>query len=324
VVVRTASGSEVARLAGVSQKTVSRVVNGEPHVSEDVRDRVLRAAEQLGYRPNSAARALLSGQTRRLGVVWYGSSLHGPAQGLVALEHAARARGYSVSLTATGPAGDIDAAVESLLAQGVDGVVVDEPVDDHPLLRTPAPVPVLTTGRETGHDWRPAIGDAVRHLLDLGHRTVHHVRGPADWWTARARERCWREALEEAGAPVPDVLEGDWSPASGHRAGLALLQDPAVTAVFCANDEMAVGLVHAWVGAGRRVPEDLSVVGLDDISSAAFQNPPLTTIRQDFQAAADAAVQRLVELIEGRASAEPLTPTAPVLVLRGSTAPPRH
>ncbi|WP_432561061.1 LacI family DNA-binding transcriptional regulator [Kineococcus sp. SYSU DK003] len=322
---RRPAGVEVARLAGVSQKTVSRVVNGEPHVSADVRDRVLRAAEELGYRPNPAARALLTGRNRRVGVVWSGRDLYGPAQGLVALEHAARARGYSISLTAAGPSGDVTAAVESLLAQGVDGVLIDEPVDDHPLLRHPAPVPVLTTGHGPdveGHDWVAAVGAAVRHLLGLGHRTVHHVGGPVDWWTSRDRARGWREALLDAGREVPEPLTGDWTAASGYRAGVRLLDDPTVTAVFCANDEMAIGLVRAWVEAGRRVPQDLSVVGLDDIPAAEFVNPPLTTIRQDFQLAADLALTRLVDRIEGRDAPPRPTRSVPSLVVRGSTAPP--
>ncbi|PRY15291.1 LacI family DNA-binding transcriptional regulator [Kineococcus rhizosphaerae] len=322
---RRPAGIEVARLAGVSQKTVSRVVNGEPNVSSEVRDRVLRVAEELGYRPNKAARALLTGRHQRLGVVWTGANLHGPTQTLVTVELAARARGYSVSVTSAGPSGDLSAAVDSLLAQGVDGILVDEPVDDHPLLASPPPLPVLTLGHDgdvDGSDWIAAVAAAVQHLLDLGHRTVHHVGGPVEWWTARDRTEGWRRALQHAGAVVPEPLTGDWSAASGHRAGRRLLTDPSVTAVFCANDEMALGVVRAWTEAGRRVPQDLSVVGVDDIPVAEFVNPPLTTLRQEFQLTADRAVSTLIDRIEGRAAAGDRLRAVPSLVVRASTAPP--
>lgn len=329
---RTPSGIEVARRAGVSQKTVSRVVNGEAYVSAGVREKVLAAMEELGYRPNLAARALTSGRNRRIGVVWLGSPLHGPSQALVALEHAARDLGYSVSLAAS-KGGDLAAAVESLLAQGVDGIVLDEPVDDHPLLARVTAVPVVSIGRvgtAPGADIEVASQDlaagaalATDHLLDLGHATVHHVAGPGDWWSARDRAQGWRDALQRRGIAVPDVLRGDWTAASGHAAGRALLDRADVTAVFCANDEMALGLIRAWVQAGRSVPADLSVIGVDDIPVAAFTTPPLTTVRQDFELTATSAVNRLVARIEGGPPAAPPTPSVPELVVRASTAPPR-
>ncbi|MEZ0165407.1 LacI family DNA-binding transcriptional regulator [Kineococcus sp. LSe6-4] len=329
------AGSTVARLAGVSQKTVSRVFNDEPYVSAEVRERVLRAAEQLGYRPNSAARALTSGRTRRLGVVWLGSALYGPAQMLVGLERAARDLGYSVSLAATtqGETGSVDAAIGSLLSQGVDGILLSEPVDDQPQLRLTSQVPVVSLGRLTTasgtdveiatQDWAAAAALATRHLLDLGHRTVHHVRGPQTWWAARDRERGWRQALHETGREVPPPLQGDWTAASGYAAGRAVLGRPEVTAVFAANDEMALGVVRAQLEAGRDVPGDLSVVGFDDVPSAAFFTPPLTTIRQDFDTDVHTAVERLVARIEDRAVAADATGWHPELVVRSSTAAPR-
>ncbi|WP_432519764.1 LacI family DNA-binding transcriptional regulator [Kineococcus sp. SYSU DK006] len=333
---RRASGVEVARRAGVSQKTVSRVVNGEPNVSDDVRRRVLRAAEELGYRPNSAARALLTGRSRRLGVVWLGSALYGPSHMLVTLEHAARAQGYSLSLSASGPAGQTQAAVDALLAQGVDGIVIDEPVDDHPLLTGSSPVPVMSLGwsradadasiEVAGQDWRPPITEAVQHLLQLGHSTVHHISGPLTWWTARDRRDAWREALLAAQRPCPPSLPGDWSAASGYRAARHLLEDSSVSAIFCANDEMAIGAIRAAVEAGLQVPKDVSVIGLDDIPAAEFLNPPLSTIRQEFEAVVDVAIARLVDRIEGRAvpTATPF-PIVPAFISRGTTAaPPAH
>ncbi|MBB2903403.1 DNA-binding LacI/PurR family transcriptional regulator [Kineococcus radiotolerans] len=329
---RTPSGIEVARRAGVSQKTVSRVVNGEAYVSAAVREKVLAAMEELGYRPNLAARALTSGRSRRIGVVWLGSPLHGPSQALVALEHAARDLGYSVSLAAS-KGGDMLAAVESLLAQGVDGIVLDEPVDDHPLLALTTTVPVVSVGRvgtapgadvevET-QDLAAGAAAATDHLLDLGHPTVHHVAGPEDWWSARDRAQGWRNALQRRKITVPDVIPGDWTAASGYAAGRTLLDRDDVTAVFCANDEMALGLIRSWVETGRSIPADLSVVGVDDIPVAAFTSPPLTTVRQNFELTATSAVARLVARIEGGSPVAPPTPSVPQLIVRASTAPPR-
>ena len=329
---RTPSGIEVARRAGVSQKTVSRVVNGEPYVSAAVREKVLAVMDELGYRPNLAARALTSGRSRRIGVVWLGSPLHGPSQALVALEHAARERGYSVSLAGS-KGGDMLTAVESLLAQGVDGIVLDEPVDDHPLLTLTTRVPLVSLSRlDTApgtdveverQDFVTAAALATDHLLDLGHATVHHVAGPGDWWSARDRAQGWRKALERRGIAAPAVVPGDWTAASGYAAGQALLGRTDVTAIFCANDEMALGLIRSWVQAGRTVPDDLSVIGVDDIAVAEFTTPPLTTIRQDIGSTATAAVTRLVARIEGDPAAAAPAPSVPRLVVRSSTAPPR-
>jgi DNA-binding LacI/PurR family transcriptional regulator len=296
---------------------------------------VLQAAEQLGYRPNTAARALTSGRSRRLGVVWFGSALYGPAQMLVALETSARRLGYAVSLAATveGEPGSVDAAVDSLLAQGVDGIVLSEPVDDQPVLRLTSQVPVVSLGRlvadpgadvvVAGQDWAAAAAVATEHLLSLGHRTVHHVRGPLAWWASRDRERGWRQALERAGIAAPEPFQGDWTAASGHAAGRVWAEDPTVTAVFAANDDMALGVVRAQLEAGRVVPDDLSVVGLDDIPSAAYFTPPLTTIRQDFHDVIGTAVARLVDRVEGRPARPDGPDQPPQLVLRSSTAPPR-
>ncbi|NEB02839.1 LacI family transcriptional regulator [Streptomyces sp. SID13726] len=302
--------TEVARAAGVSQKTVSRVVNGEPHVSPEVRDRVLRAVEELGYRPNNAARALLLGRYRRIGVVSLGSALYGPATLLLALERAMQRAGYSFALAGTLEGQPVQVAVEALLEQGVDGIVLSEPIDDGTPLRLSADVPVVSLGEGVdagqapsavvGVDGVAAARTATEHLLSLGHRTVWHIPGPHDWWAARDRARGWREALAAAGAPEPPLpVEGDWSPASGYAAGRQLARLSDVTAVFAANDDMATGALRAFAEAGLSVPGDISVVGYDDIPAAAYLSPPLTTVRQDFTAVADRAVEVLIALIEG-------------------------
>jgi DNA-binding LacI/PurR family transcriptional regulator len=325
----------VASLAGVSQKTVSRVMNGEPYVKEDVRQRVLRAAKDLGYRRNNAARTLNSGRTQRIGVVSLGSALYGPASMLFELERAARSTGYSLSIVTTfegDPAG-VAGAIDSLLTEGVDGIVLSEPIDEGENVRLEVDFPVLSLGRfpglsaprivTTGGDGTEAGRIATGHLLSLGHETVWHIAGPQRWWSARDRLAGWRETLQEAGAAEMPWIEGDWSPASGYAAGFRLAQNPNVTAVFVANDDMAIGAMRALTEAGRQIPGDVSVVGLDDIPSAAYQSPPLTTVRQDFGALARQGLERLVQQIEATTDGTPGVPEEPVcLVVRQSTAPP--
>ncbi|QLH19924.1 LacI family DNA-binding transcriptional regulator [Streptomyces sp. Rer75] len=316
--------NEVARAAGVSQKTVSRVVNGEPYVSAEVRDRVLRVIRELDYRPNTAARALIRGTYHRIGVVSLGSALSGPASVLMALEQATRRTGYSFALASTleNPGGGYAAAVESLLEQGVDGIILSDPIDDGAPSSLTTDVPVVSLN-VVGKEGVAAARAGTEYLLSLGHRTVWHIPGPQNWWSARDRLRGWREALAAAGAPEPPLPDaGDWSPAAGHTAGLRLARTPGVTAVFAANDEMAIGALRAFSEAGLSVPGDISVVGFDDIPAAAYLAPPLTTVRQDFQALADRALGVLLARIEGRARPDGLADLPVHLSVRQSTAPP--
>ncbi|MDT0270219.1 LacI family DNA-binding transcriptional regulator [Streptomyces sp. DSM 44915] len=325
---------DVARRAGVSQKTVSRVLNDEPYVSAEVRQRVLAAAAELGYRLNTAARALASGRTGSIGVVTLGTALYGPVTMLMSIERAARDAGYALRVvnTVEGDPDGITAAVNSLVEQGVDGVVVSEPIDEGAFSFRPD-VPVLVLGMPAAFFAPPAVTvpghaaqaarSATEHLLELGHLTVHHVAGPARWYAAGDRLRGWRAALAAHGRPEPPVIEGDWSAASGRAAGRRLAADPGVTAVFAANDEMAVGVIRALVEAGRPVPAEVSVVGFDDIPLAAYLNPPLTTVRQSFDAVAREGLAHLLRAIEGPDAAPPPAGDPPVeLVVRGSTAPP--
>ncbi|MFC8515405.1 LacI family DNA-binding transcriptional regulator [Streptomyces sp. NPDC057257] len=325
---------DVARLAGVSQKTVSRVFNGERYVSEDVRRRVFGAAEELGYRLNSAARALASGRTRSIGVVTLGTALYGPASLLVGIERATRDAGYALRVVNTleGEPAGIAGAVESLLDQGVDGIVVSEPIDEGPVaFGVDVPVLVLGAPAEFGASRVVAAGvaaesqarAATEHLLDLGHVTVHHLAGPQRWFAARDRLAGWRAALADRDRRQPPVIEGDWSAASGYAAGRELAADGEATAVFAANDDMAIGLIRALTDAGLRVPEDVSVVGFDDIPVAAYVTPPLTTVRQQFDAVAREGLRLLVQAIE-KPDAEPAPAGDPPvdLVVRASTAPP--
>jgi DNA-binding LacI/PurR family transcriptional regulator len=326
--------ADVARQAGVSRKTVSRVLNNEPYVSEQARQRVLAAAEELGYRLNHAARALASGRTRSLGVVALGTAGYGTASLLVHIEQAVRDAGYALRVVNT-PDGDpegIAGAVESLLEQGVDGVVVSEPIVkgdvplrvDVPVLFLGAPPSFTATRTLTVSVGAHALARAAtEHLLDLGHETVHHLSGPRRWYATKDRIEGWQAALAARGAHEPPLLNGDWTAASGYAVGRALASDSSVTAVFAAGDEMAIGLIHAMREAGRRVPEDISVVGFDGNPVFAYVSPPLTTVRQPFEAAAREGIRLLVHVIE-KPDAEPPQAVEPPaeLVVRGSTAPP--
>jgi DNA-binding LacI/PurR family transcriptional regulator len=329
--------ADVARLAGVSQKTVSRVINDAPNVRPSVRSRVLAAVEELGYRPNAAARALVTQQTRVLGVAMPGSADYGPASALFGIETAAWDLGYSV-VVASAPASsdDLARAVARLVDQGVDGLVLNDPYVDHGLsAHLLGRIPAVNIGEELDADLGCAsvtvdqeggARQAVEHLLALGHRTVHHLAGPANWGSAVRRAVGWREALVRAGAPVPEPLVGDWSSRSGYELARRLSDDLRVTAVFAANDQMAIGAVRAFVEAGRGVPAGVSVVGFDDTPDAAYQVIPLTTIRQDFAAVAARAVAALVAAVEDRPGPE-VSHRFPVgLVVRTSSgpAPGRH
>jgi len=325
--------SDVAARAGVSHQTVSRVINGHPNVAPLTRERVLAAIAELGYRPNTAARALVTGSTRTIGFVTVNINQYGPAQTLVGLEQAVRAAGYSLSVTVLDNAtsGAMHDAVDRFVAQSVDAVVALGTYDDafQALHKITAPVPLITV-QSGGAVEEPAVGVdqvagarlATRHLLDLGHRTVHHVTGPGDSKEARDRIQGWRAELTAAGAPVPEILRGDWTPSSGYAAGKQLatrVEAHDVTAVFLANDQMALGLLAAFHEEGLEVPRDVSVVGFDDLPESPYFTPPLTTVRQDFAELG----RRGVELVLARLTGEELhqDPVPPALLVRSSTGP---
>lgn len=329
---RPAVMADVAKLAGVSHQTVSRVLNDAAHVREQTRDRVLGAMRTLDYRPNSMARALVTGRSRVLGVVRFDTSLYGPASTLFGIERAAYQAGYSISVVSlqTLDEASMLSAIERLRVQGVDGIVVIVPTRAAitALGHLPPDIPIVSAEAGPEHALPLAAVDqvggaaaATRHLLALGHRTVWHLAGPGDWLEAEQRIAGWRAALEESGAKIPLPLEGDWTPRSGYEAGLRLLGMEDVTAVFVANDHMALGLLHAAHEAGRVVPRDLSVVGFDDIPEAPFLTPPLTTVRQDFAEMGRRSLHLLLGEIEAGTRSSRRETITPQLVIRDSTAP---
>ncbi len=324
--------ADVARLAGVSHQTVSRVLNDHPNVRPQTRQNVLAAISELGYRPNAAARTLVTRRTRTLGVISFDTTLYGPASMLHGIEAAAQ-HSWFVSIASL-PALDrrsVATAVDRLLGQGVEGIIVIAPKTSavSALGRVHGGVPLVAVGCGTHAPLTSAAVDnaagaaqATRYLLDLGHRTVHHVAGPATWLDAQERVTGWRRVLREARAPEPELMAGDWSSASGYQIGHRIATDPDVTAVFCGNDHMALGLLRALAEQGRRVPDDVSVVGFDDIPESAYFLPPLTTVRQDFGELGRRALGVLVEMINGRQPPGSCLRIPPHLVARASAGRP--
>ncbi len=323
---------DVARLAGVSHQTVSRVVNGAASIRPETRERVQRAIDRLGYRPNTAARSLVTGRSDTIGIIATDRSEFGPTSIHRTVEEAAREAGFlasSVSLTAA-TREDFDAAVEHLVRLAVEGIVVIAGHDDalEVVRSRGATLPFVLVegdlsraGRTVGVDQVVGARLATRHLLELGHTGVTHVTGPLDWAEARARRDGWHAEVSAAGIRPSETIPGDWSAASGFAAGRRIADEGSATAVFTANDQMAIGVLRALHESDLRVPEDVSVVGFDDIPESAYLIPPLTTVRQDFPAVGRRAIEQLTAAIRGDASSVvPLID--PELVVRASTAPP--
>jgi len=321
--------TDVARVAGVSHQTVSRVINEHPNVAQSTRLRVLAAIAELGFRPNRAARSLVTGRTDVLGVVAQASTLFGPSNMLAALDHAASLQGFTVSMAnlRTVDRESISEAINRHLDHRVSGIIVIAPVDgaaeavEELALRVPL---VMIDGAADVSaslvrvDQQEGARLATQHLLDAGHQTVWHVAGPSDWLDASGRLDGWRRTLQAAGAEVPPTLAADWSAASGYQAGLMLARMPEVTAVFTANDHQALGVLRALAERGRRVPEDISIVGFDDVPEASFYIPPLTTIRPNFPELAACALRALLEQMQTDDAVRTTHAVAPVLVTRAS------
>lgn len=317
---------DVARAAGVSPQTVSRVLNDFPGIRDETRRRVLDAVASLDYRMNNAARALGTATSRTLGLIASDATLYGPSVGIAELERAARAVGRWIA-TAYADAADeasVVAATRHLAAQGVDALVVLAP-HARTLDAVAAAAPGITvTALHTGAGAeRQAIGGGlpVAHLAALGHRRIARIAGPSDWLEATARDAGVDAAFERLGLAPGARWHGDWTAAAG--AALAPEVADAVrapdgpTAIVVANDQMALGLMAGLRAVGIDVPRDVSVAGFDDNPDAAYYRPALTTVRLDLAAEAHRVVAEAV----GEASAL-LGPREPTLVVRASTAEP--
>jgi len=325
--------SDVAREVGVSAQTVSRVANGAPGVGEPTRRVVVEAMQRLGYRPNSAARALKSGRFRSIGVLLFTLSTVGNVRTLDGILASAATAGYGITVVPVQQhtQEEVSGAFSRLTELAVDAVVVVMEVQllDTMTVLLPPGVPVVVVDSDAGSrypvvdtDQADGTRQAVRHLLDLGHATVWHVAGPQDSFAAGTRAGAWAETLRAAGREVPPPLVGDWSSTSGYEAGRRLARESGCTAVFSANDQMALGVMRALREAGRRVPEDVSVVGFDDLPDAGDYAPPLTTVHQDFHEVGRLCVDLALRQVADGAAAPGTTLVPTRLVVRASTAPP--
>lgn len=328
---RRVSMADVAARAGVSGQTVSRVVNSSPRVDPATRARVEAAMDALGYRPHAAARALRTGRTQTIGVIVSTLASVGNSRMLEAVARAASLRGYALTVVTLGVPGrhGVAEAFARLRDQGVDGALVLN--EASALAREAAPPPgLMLVVVDSPADERFAVVEsdheggarsAVEHLLALGHETVWHLAGPETSYASAARERGWRAALEGAGAIAPPVVRGDWTSATGFDVGRALAERPDVSAVFAANDQMALGMLRAIAEAERTVPDEVAVVGFDDVPDAAQYAPPLTTVRQDFDELGARAVAALAEAIESGVTPAGVTTVPTELIVRSSSAP---
>ncbi|MBF4513340.1 LacI family DNA-binding transcriptional regulator [Plantibacter sp. VKM Ac-2885] len=345
---RVATIFDVARLAGVSHQTVSRVLNDLPNVRPATRQRVEQAITQLRYTPSQAARSLVTRRSRTIGLITTGGPDYGPSSTALGFNEAARDARYAVSMASmleSDPA-SLRQAVELLLRQNVEAIVLIPAhrgaLDAVRGIELGVPlVAVESTHRDGFHrvsiDQYQGARILVDHLVGLGHRRIAHLAGPADSVDALERVRGWRDALSEHGLVAREPLVGDWTPASGFRLGRELVADLGVgddddgrsggrvgglfTAVFAANDQMALGVIHALSERGLRVPDDVSVVGFDDIPEAEHFAPPLTTMRQDFPELGRTIMSTLLEVLSD-ADSIGVVRSVPQLIVRESTAAP--
>jgi LacI family transcriptional regulator len=332
---------EVASVAGVSTQTVSRVINERPDVSPITRTRVLNVIQELGYQPSALARSLIRQRSETLGVVTAGLKYIGPSRTLSGITSAAEEAGYALLLKELPrfDADNIAPIFQALLARHVDGIIWAVPEVgknrtwvNELSLDLEIPVVFLTMQpQERVHivSINNYLGGrmAMAHLLELGYQRVGHISGPLDWWESRQRMAAWKDALIEAGLEYREEysVEGNWSPASGSLAIEKLLkQYPDIDSIFVANDQMALSVLQYACHKGLRIPEDIGIVGFDNINESAFFWPPLTTVQQEQYQVGKLAVEEMIKIIEtGWQGLEPIEPKSimltPTLIIRQST-----
>jgi LacI family transcriptional regulator len=332
---------EVASAAGVSTQTVSRVINGRPDVSPETRERVQDVIDRLSYQPSALARSLIRQRSYTLGVVTAGLKYIGPSRTLSGITSAAEAAGYSLLLKelTNFNANNVTPIFQTLLSRHVDGIIwavpevgenrnwvnklsldLDIPIV-HLAMKSQEKICIVSINNYLGGQL------AMSHLLEQGYRHIGHISGPLDWWEARERQAAWRDGLKDADSKARDEywVEGNWSSSSGAKAIERLYrQYPEMDAVFVANDQMALGVMQYSCRNGVHIPNDLGVVGFDDIPESAFFWPALTTVQQDQHNVGEVAVEEIIKIIEsGWHEHEPVRPKsimlAPTLVVRQSS-----
>ncbi len=330
-VARRPSLKDVAREAGVSYQTVSRVLKDEGRYAASTKERVRQTAARMGYLPNSAARALVTQRTRLIGVMADGSPRYGPVSTLSAVQAAARDADYETLIaTVHNPCQEeARVIVDDFLSHGVEGIIVVAPrvptAQISRLGKLPVPAVMLAPGEISREGFTVFAEDqelgarlATEHLISLGHRQIMHLAGSQDWLDGQVRLRGWRAGLDAAALPAPAVRYGDWTGESAYLIGRTMIAEGHLPdAIFVASDLMALAFIRALYEAGIHVPEDISVVGFDDNEFAHQMFPPLTTVRQSF----DLVGRRCMEILLGLIRGEEVdtTPAVPQLIVRQST-----
>lgn len=332
---------QVAKVAGVSTQTVSRVINDRPDVAPDTRERILTAIDELGYQPSALARSLIQQRSYTLGVVTAGLKQIGPSRTLNGITSAAEEAGYSLLLKELPrfDAGNVVPIFQALLARHVDGIIwaVPEVGENRNWINSQSldlKVPVVYLTMESNNHISTVSIDnylggrmAMSHLLEQGYRQIGHISGPMDWWEARRRMQAWTDTLREYGVDVREEhwAEGNWSSASGARAIEKLFEQyPEMDSIFVGNDQMALAVIQMACQRGLKIPEDLGIVGFDNIPESAFFCPPLTTVQQDQYAVGKVAVEETIKMIKsGWHGLEPVESKSvmltPTLVVRQSS-----
>jgi len=325
--------NDVANHSGVSYQTVSRVINEHPSVADSTRKRVIESIQKLNYRPNRAARSLVTNRSDTIAIISFGTAFYGPAQMLSHITHHTKTRGYRVSPSSVEKLEhkEVKAAFDDIHSQLIDGIIMIAPIISDFMLEVQelvGDIPFIQI------DTRPQLGIAsvvidqvygsrlaTEHLIELGHHQIAEISGPLRWHDADMRHQSWQETMAQHDLSQTMSIEGDWTAQSGYEAVQSLLmQDAEFTGLVVANDQMALGAIAALDNAGLSVPKDISVVGFDDIPEAAYFLPALTTVCQDFTALGKQSVEYLVSLMEDPETAIHQRVLDPELIIRNSTA----
>jgi LacI family transcriptional regulator len=318
---------DVARHAGVSAMTASRVINGNPRVGQHLRERVQASVQALGYRPNLAGRSLRTAGSARIGVLYSNPSAAYLNELMLGLLEQSSLSGAQVLVEKCGGIASQRAATERLLEAGVDGVILPPPLCDSPqtlrdldargihvvAVATGSPLPGASSVRIDDYQGARTM---TRYLLELGHRRIGFIQGDPAHTPAQARRQAFLDVMAEAGLQVPEshITVGMFTYRSGLDAARVLLElEDRPSAVFCSNDDMAAAAMAVAHGMGLRIPQQLSIVGFDDTPMATTLWPELTTIRQPVTAMGKAAVALMLEELRARRSGRPRTPTDQVL-----------
>ncbi|MCC6603448.1 MAG: LacI family DNA-binding transcriptional regulator [Anaerolineae bacterium] len=328
---------EVAAAAGVSTQTVSRVVNDRPDVASDTREHVQQVIDDLGYQPSKIARSLIRGRSYSLGVVSSSIGLYGPSLLLQGIQEAAVEEDYSLMLNILPNAEVFDAnqVLREILSYHVDGILwaVPEIGQNRDLIQQALPnltVPIVFLNAQPRPNLVTAVIDnkhggriATQHLIAQGRQNIGLITGPMNWWEARQREQGWREEVAANGRLVDEsfIANGDWTPSSGERCIRMLLEwHPEMDAVFICNDQMALGAMKVARQMGRQIPQDLAIVGFDDIPESPYFSPSLTTVRQDVAEMGRQGVKQLLTLLDDEENLEsPSVVLQPKLIVRESS-----